>query len=60
MTPLLVPVPRRRAASLAAVLLIVASLAHGVPEVAGWLAELPVLSWIGLGVAALLVLGRGR
>jgi ubiquinone biosynthesis protein len=54
-----VPVPvERRSPRLAAALIIVASLAYGLPEIANRLAELPPLSWIGLGVGAFLLLRR--
>lgn len=58
--PLLVPVPapRRRGPLLLAALLAGASLAYGVPEARVWLAQLPPLSWLGLGAAALLLARR--
>ena len=58
--PALVPVvaerPRSRGAGLVAIVLVVASLAYGLPEVAEWLRALPVVSWCGLAIAAGLVL----
>jgi hypothetical protein len=54
-----VPVPvRRGGTALAAALLVAASLVYGMPDVAERLAGLPVLSWVGLAVAALLLVRR--
>ncbi len=59
--PAIVPVvatPRRRPLALVLVL-VLASLAYGFPDVARQFAELPVLSWVGLAVAGLLLVRRG-
>lgn len=56
--PVVPPPPRRHGLGVVALLLAGASLVYGMPDVAERLAALPALSWIGLGVAALLLARR--
>ena len=56
--PLPPPPPRRRWRWVAAAAIVAASLIAGIPGAAAQLQQLPVLSWLGLAAAALLVARR--
>ncbi|HSB97779.1 MAG TPA: hypothetical protein VLC91_15070, partial [Spongiibacteraceae bacterium] len=57
-TPIVIAPRRRHGTKVAALILIVASIAYGSPEIVQRLALLPAASWAGLAIAALLLLRR--